>query len=109
MNIKTESNDGVIYQFEDLFTLEEDQEVQVVIDITYSGNIDEDGNQVLELEWTSVESESNPSLDKEIIRQCNKILECGREETIALFLFNHYRKSEIKFDPLAAGKTARNT
>ena len=99
MNIKNESNDGVIYQFEDLFTLEEDQEVQVVIDITYSGNIDEDGNEVLELEWAAVESESNPSLDEETVQQCNKILECGREETIALFLFNHYRKSGIKFDP----------
>lgn len=97
MNIKEINEEtGVIYQIEESF---EGISPKVVIDIAYSGNEDEDGNDILEFEWAVAESDSNPELSKEQLQEVNKILECGREEDIVKKLDILYHGTMIKFAP----------
>jgi len=94
MKTTNQSKDGVIYQIEDHF-----EEVgTVIVDITYSGGEDENGNEILEFEYSSVEADTNPNLTEDQIRICNKILECGYEETYVVHLKAQYENSGILFD-----------
>jgi hypothetical protein len=87
-----EKND-IIYQ---VLVLIENQ--PVVVDLCYSGNKKEDENfEALEFEFSTV-SEDNEIKD-EIVDAYNKILENGLEETIVKFLVDHYKGTDIKFDP----------
>ena len=94
MKTINESNDGIIYQIEGDF----EEFGNVVVDIAYSGGEDEDGNKILEFEYSVVEEESNPNLTKSQIQECNKILECGREERYVIYLKDHYEVLGIRFD-----------
>lgn len=96
MKTKTISKDEVIYQIEDNF---EGISPTVVIDIVYSGNEDEDGNEILEFECAVAESENNPELTKEQLQEVNKILECGQEEKYVRGLTAYYLQTDINFDP----------
>ena len=96
MKIKTKSEDGVIYQIERDF----EGIGPVVVDICYSGGEDEEGNDILEFVYASVERTENDNLSLQQRAEANKALECGLEEAVILFLINEYRKEPIewKFD-----------
>ena len=94
MNIKSERT-GVIYQFEDSF---EGYSKPVVVDISYSGNVDVDGNDVLEFEWANITEEANPDLTPDQIEEFNDALECGREEEYVQLLVGLYKDTAIRFD-----------
>ena len=95
MKIKEQSKDGIIYQLEMTF-----EEIGTVfVDITYSGDTDEDGNDVLEFECATAEEEENTHLSEAEIEEANDILECGMEEHIVRFLIWHYKENtSIRFD-----------
>lgn len=86
---------GVIYQFEDTF---KGYDGTVIVDITYSGNEDKDGNDILEFEWAAVIDKVNPELNEEQISAFNKELENGREEQYVKFLVALYENTDICFD-----------
>ncbi len=96
MKIKTKSEDGVIYQIEREF----EGMGPVTIDICYSGGEDEEGNDILEFVYASVEDTENDNLSLKQRAEANKALECGLEEAVIVFLINEYRKNPIewKFD-----------
>ena len=94
MKTTNQSKDGVIYQIEDHF----EGVGTVTVNITYSGGEDENGNEILEFEYSSVEEEYNPNLTKEQIQACNKSLECGLEEEYVLHLKAQYENTGIRFD-----------
>jgi hypothetical protein len=96
MKIKTKSDDGIIYQIEREF----DGIGPVTIDICYSGNQDEEGNDILEFVYASVEDTENDKLSLQQRAEANKALECGLEESVLLFLINEYQANPIewKFD-----------
>jgi hypothetical protein len=91
-NLKVEDNE-MIYQIADVIEGHE-----VIVDITYSGDTDEDGNEILEFECAAAEEETNPTLSKDELRIVNKILECGLEERYVVALQEHYKTTSIKFD-----------
>jgi len=68
--------------------------IDVNIEVSYSGL---DG--VLEFEWATVFAESNPLLTEDQLREVNKTLECGLEETYVAELEKHYANTNIKFSP----------
>lgn len=90
--LKIEEN-GMVYQISDSI-----EGKDVIVDITYSGDRDDDGNEILEFVYASVEEDSNPLLSEEEIKEMNDYLECGREETYLLALVEHYAKTSINFD-----------
>jgi len=94
MKIKTKSPEGIIYQVD----RELDGIGTVTIDITYSGDTDENGKEILEFVYASVEEEDNDKLSLKQRAEANKILECGLEESVVLFLINEYRGTAINFD-----------
>ena len=94
MKTFNESNDGIIYQIEGEF----EGIGKVIVDITYSGGEDENGNEILEFEYSCVQEDQNLKLSKTQIQQCNKILECGLEESYVIYLREHYKSSGIIFD-----------
>jgi hypothetical protein len=95
MTIKEQSQDGTIYQVEMDF-----EGIGVaVVDIAYSGYTDASENDVLEFAYAIAEEQSNSDLyTEEQLNEINKILECGREETIVRFLMDHYEKCNVRFD-----------
>jgi hypothetical protein len=84
----------LIYQV----TRDIDELKDVVIDIVYSGDIDEEGNEITEYVYSVVEEESNPHLTKDQIDEANSILESGWEEDIVSFLKEEYEGTSIRFD-----------
>lgn len=97
MKIREEGvKSGVIYQFEDSF---EGHNGTVIVDISYSSNEDEDGNDILEFEWASIIDEVNPKLTEIQISDFNKELENGREEQYVKFLVCFYEGSDVNFNP----------
>lgn len=88
MKTITQSKDGTIYQIERDF----EDIGPVIIDIAYSGDQDENGNDILEFVYAIVEEESNKNLSSDQINQVNKELECGLEEAVILYLLNEYKK-----------------
>jgi len=94
MKIKEQSKDGIIYQLEMTF-----EEIGTVfVDITYSGDTDEAGNDVLEFCYAAAEEEENGHLSEAEIEEANDILECGMEERIVRFLIDQYEKTDVRFD-----------
>jgi hypothetical protein len=94
MKIKEQSNDAIIYQLEMAF-----EEIGiVVVDITYSGDTDDAGNDVLEFCCAAAEEEENTHLSEAEIEEANDILECGMEEHIVRFLIDQYEKTDVRFD-----------
>ena len=94
MKIKEQSKDVIIYQLEMTF-----EEIGiVVVDITYSGDTDDAGNDVLEFCCAAAEEEENGHLSEAEIAEANDILECGMEEHIVRFLIDHYEKTDVRFD-----------
>jgi hypothetical protein len=91
-NLKVEDT-GMVYQISDVIEGHE-----VIVDITYSGDSDEDGNEILEFECAVAEEDTNPTLSADELRIVNKILECGLEETYVVALQEHYKTTDIKFD-----------
>lgn len=69
----------------------------VIVDIVYSGNTDEQGNDVSEFEYAEVSADNKFDLDKTAV--LNKVLENGVEEDIVKFLINEYQDSHINFSP----------
>lgn len=83
---------GILYQVQVPI---ENQEV--VVDICYSGNRDENGNDIVEFEYTTI----RPSVDLSLEEQNSlfKFLENGIEEDIVRFLVDHYKGTSINFSP----------
>jgi hypothetical protein len=94
MKIKNKSQEGIIYQVEREF----EGMGTVTIDICYSGDTDENGKEILEFVYASVEDEENDNLSLKQRAEANKALECGLEESVVLFLINEYRGTSINFD-----------
>ena len=90
MNIKTQSPEGIIYQFEDSI-----EGHKVIVDITYSTG--EAGE--LEFEFAEVKEDENLTLTEDQIRTYNKVLECGREEDYVRELDLIYSQLGIAFLP----------
>ena len=89
MKIKAQSKEGVIYQVEMTF-----EEIGTVfVDITYSGDTDDAGNEILEFCCAAAELEENGHLSEVEIDEANDILECGWEEQIVRFLMKHYKEN----------------
>ncbi len=96
MQVRTQSKtDGVIYQLEDTF---DGYDGTVIVDIAYSSEEDESGNDVLEFEWASVIDEVNPELTQDQISAFNKEIENGREEEYVQILVEAYKCTNIRFD-----------
>ena len=95
MKTKTISKDDIIYQIEDTF----DGIGTVIVDIAYSGNEDENGNEILEFEYAIAEETENTNLTEEQLRIVNKVLECGREEEYVRHLVEYYNRTGVNFDP----------
>jgi hypothetical protein len=79
--------DGVVYQ-----VLVPIENRPIVVDIIYSGNDD-----TAEFEFTAVAEDNE--IDDETLDVYNKVLENGLEERIVQFLVDHYKGTDIKFDP----------
>ena len=84
---------GMVYQISDII-----EGKDVIVNIAYSGDEDENGKEILEFVYASVDSESNPLLSEEEIEEMNDHLECGLEEDYVLALTKHYEKTNINFD-----------
>ena len=70
----------------------------VVIDIAYSGDEDENGNDILQFEYAIVEPEFNQSLTEDQIEEAMGELECGLEDEIVCELKEAYEGTDIRFD-----------
>lgn len=90
--LKIEEN-GMVYQISDII-----EGKDVIVDITYSGDEDENGKEILEFVYASVDPNSNPLLSEAEIEEMNDHLECGLEEEYVLALDEHYAKTDINFD-----------
>jgi hypothetical protein len=90
--LKVEDN-GMIYQIADVIEGHE-----VIVDITYSNELDESDNEVLEFVFASAEEDSNPTLSEKELEDVNKTLEKGLEETYVILLQAYYNSTDIKFD-----------
>lgn len=69
----------------------------VIVDITYSGDTDEKGNEVSEFEYAQVSVDNGFDLEKTAV--LNKVLENGLEEDIVKFLITEYQNTPINFSP----------
>lgn len=107
MKIKEQSKEGVVYQLEIAviskcyyqLELASEESSNVFVNISYSGDKDEDGNEILEFCWASAELEDNGHLSEVEIDEANDILESGLEEQIVRFLMKHYKENtSIRFD-----------
>lgn len=95
IRIKHRHEDGRIFQVE----MEFEEIGTATVDIAYSGDEDEEGNDILEFCWALAEPESNPDLNEAAIDDVNEDLECGDEERIVRFLIEEYRETGIRFHP----------
>jgi hypothetical protein len=69
----------------------------IIVDITYSGDTDEQGKEISEFEYAQVAKEN--SISESDRERFNKILENGLEEDIVRFLVNEYQNTSINFSP----------
>ncbi len=83
---------GIVYQ-----VLVPIENRQIVVDLCYSGNTDENDKEILEFEFASVADDNN--LNEETYDAYTEAIECGLEEKIVYFLADHYKETGIKFDP----------
>ncbi len=91
MKILNKSESGVIYQIEREF----EGIGPAIIDICYSGNVNENGEETLKFVYASIDDEVNDKLSIEQILHLNKEIENGLEEALLLFLINEYRRNHI--------------
>ena len=97
---KIDSKTGIVFEITDSFVdyaVDGDPQ-NVKIEINYSGNQDEDGNEILEFEYATVSETGNPHLTIDQIEQINKVLENGKELDYVKSLVKFYELTDIKFD-----------
>ena len=70
----------------------------VVVDIAYSGDLGADGHDILQFEYATISTKSNPKLYSDQIMQLEDALENGIEELVVIFLKEWYADSNIRFD-----------
>jgi hypothetical protein len=94
MEITIKNEDGIVFQVKKQFSLPSGKGEYIkeaLIDITYSST--EDGT--LEFEWTSPE---RVGLTDDEFLEIEGQLDSGLEETVVLFLKEHYEKTKTPFD-----------